>query len=739
MLEQESNEDSMSFLPAPPLGSDFQPDDATFDLNIAGARGPRIMETSSFQFSEHERIAGSTSTVTNPGRQLLGGVFDRGSALMSTTTASTDSRINPGVFPRDQYRNLNDSTVDYTAFADPLLHFDATNWLLDENFVDIGIGQLTRNDPPTDRSNPRPQPLPSIKESNNPPAVLDLRHMWYVQTRRTVDGLYHDYEGTGRQIVNSLRDIDEIYRTNMVEELRAPLRNEPLPSIDFLNLCIHLFFTRFNVALPLIHGPTFRPSENNILLVLTMCSAGAMTMTTGMATRIASMLFERVHKAGNGDSWERGLTERPHLTRDNIKGATIGQTFALLSGEPAHRAIADGHHGCLISLGRHVKLFTEIPELDLSDMVSAEDLERVWKRWARYEEMKRAAVVLHIHDAEIAALFHHEPTFRHNASRLPVVAPAELFQAPTAAIWAMKYRAYQKSRQDQREPQSDHPRFGPVARVQVQNARAGAGVDEDSCRPSMLNSWAALSGIGATICECRHLDLLSSRRITELETDLVTWYISTKNCCRIQECRTLKQPELPFCLKPLWHYTCMTMAADLDLLELAVGREGTDIAASKLDQVRAWISSPESKRCLLHALCLQNLVTSTTVDSAVAIHTARILFSAALCWYCYMLYLPWCTASFDSGASLLLDDTSDYLMALPEIRLLRDERSPWKQSPNILDKAISDLKRILGANPAKMKVSTLCVLESTLRRLGTSGISQKFADLIQAFVTGGTQ
>ena len=40
-------------------------------------------------------------------------------------------------------------------------------------------------------------------------------------------------------------------------------------------------------------------------------------------------------------------------------------------------------------LGRHVKLFTKIPELDLNDMGSAEDLERVWKQWARHEEMRR--------------------------------------------------------------------------------------------------------------------------------------------------------------------------------------------------------------------------------------------------------------------------------------------------------------------------------------------------------------
>lgn len=73
-------------------------------------------------------------------------------------------------------------------------------------------------------------------------------------------------------------------------------------------------------------------------------------MISEMSTRIASMLWERVIKAGNGGSWERGLSEQPYLTRDNIKGATIGQTFALLSGDPAHRAVAHAYHGSLISV-----------------------------------------------------------------------------------------------------------------------------------------------------------------------------------------------------------------------------------------------------------------------------------------------------------------------------------------------------------------------------------------------------
>jgi hypothetical protein len=40
-------------------------------------------------------------------------------------------------------------------------------------------------------------------------------------------------------------------------------------------------------------------------------------------------------------------------------------------------------------LGRRENLFMESPELGLDETVTGQDLERLWKRWARHEEMKR--------------------------------------------------------------------------------------------------------------------------------------------------------------------------------------------------------------------------------------------------------------------------------------------------------------------------------------------------------------
>lgn len=73
-------------------------------------------------------------------------------------------------------------------------------------------------------------------------------------------------------------------------------------------------------------------------------------MTSDAATRTGAKLFERVIRTGGILPWERRLLQYPHLMRDNIRGAVLGQTFALLSGDAAHRTIADAYHGTLISV-----------------------------------------------------------------------------------------------------------------------------------------------------------------------------------------------------------------------------------------------------------------------------------------------------------------------------------------------------------------------------------------------------
>ena len=42
-----------------------------------------------------------------------------------------------------------------------------------------------------------------------------------------------------------------------------------------------------------------------------------------------------------------------------------------------------------MQLGRHLGLFKALPDHNLSDLSSAQDVEKRWRDWAKDEEMKR--------------------------------------------------------------------------------------------------------------------------------------------------------------------------------------------------------------------------------------------------------------------------------------------------------------------------------------------------------------
>lgn len=176
----------------------------------------------------HAKVS-DTSADREPLRSL-DRVFEQTWAVPSTAAASTDMGINTDMLTGPQFSDLDDSAV----------HFDTTNWLLDENFVDLfDPGNMTWNETRSPNHHPSRPLSPSSSLDNQTrkcPVALDLRHIWYVQARNTIEELHDRSEGRarGQRFTTSGRDIDELYLTNIVEELGKPPRQDPLPSIDFL-------------------------------------------------------------------------------------------------------------------------------------------------------------------------------------------------------------------------------------------------------------------------------------------------------------------------------------------------------------------------------------------------------------------------------------------------------------------------------------------------------------------------
>lgn len=330
-----------------------------------------------------ETVTVAARTHTQPGpTAVLAASGTQASLVCPSSSANVYTQLSTSLLQHQRF----DRTEDL--FLEDLMpptfsgtDFDATDWLLDESMLEDENGDMIFGGTTQAITQTLPPALTILRPHNvneTNPAVQDLRRVWHVSTPVSLDDRRSSRESTQ---VNATQppqdDIDEIYRTRMAQQLHTISLDTSLPSIDFLvctciatgsisqfqqtleltmsqNICIHLFFSRFNAAIPIVHGPTFKPSRDNILMVLTMCAAGAMTMDSEVGTRHASVLFERTIKAGNGGPWEKMLVERPDLIKDNLKGAVVGQVHALISRDIYKRAMADAYHGTLISVGHIV-------------------------------------------------------------------------------------------------------------------------------------------------------------------------------------------------------------------------------------------------------------------------------------------------------------------------------------------------------------------------------------------------
>ncbi|KAH8705418.1 fungal-specific transcription factor domain-containing protein [Talaromyces proteolyticus] len=476
--------------------------------------------------------------------------------------------------------------------------------------------------------------------------------------------------------------VDEMYRAGLSHRLHPSPHNSTLPSADFLNLCIKLYFSKFHPIFPIIHVSSFRPSSENSLLLLSICSIGALFIGLESAKACGRAIFRGLNKALL-TSWETYLFQGSRETLAIAQAITLGQTFGILSGNPNDLFLVESFHGTLIAWSRHAGIFRVKSALDIVDTETS-DVESSWRSWIQAEESARVLLALHIQDAKISAIFHHEPLLRHEPERLPRCCPEELFGEPTAARWHEKLMSSKPatSRHTQHSNDTEHV-SAPVSSV---------------TSPPLMNSYASLAGIYASISEAR-ASSLSDETACNLQRSLMLWadlwYASTKEL------------EDSCCLMVLWNEAFMFLYADFDLLERVIGREGTSRQEEDIDAARKWTTSFDGKRCAAHAVLVLKHLELMPVGSEPAIHAPLAAFHAGIVVYVHTL-------------------------------LVGPESRPIEFDIPELPVRFSALRRTLGSRTIsqgyKIDATTLSALTDLLRRQGHWEISRKFASILEVLL-----
>ncbi|ROV91201.1 hypothetical protein VMCG_09350 [Cytospora schulzeri] len=213
----------------------------------------------------------------------------------------------------------------------------------------------------------------------------------------------------------------------------SPIREHPLLSLDSLQSWLDLYFTQFNTAYPLVHLPTFEPSQIEPLLLLSIILLGA-TYSDKNAHQLAVCIHDVIRPSIFAHA---GFSPRPELW--TLQTILLVECFGKSRAGQKQHDMSHLFHGLLINLIRRsdCQSIANIPGPS-QDAVSQE---AAWRHWAEAEQKKRLALLCFMWDTQHAVLFCQSLCMSSFELRCAVPCSQSVWEAPDAASWASAWQS----------------------------------------------------------------------------------------------------------------------------------------------------------------------------------------------------------------------------------------------------------------------------------------------------------
>jgi hypothetical protein len=493
-------------------------------------------------------------------------------------------------------------SLDATFSVDDLFTFDPS-------MLDLGTTWMPPLRAPSGELQSLDVPLPPVQASSAPPPndppQLQASPQWFTRIVRSTLTQHPRLSAVSSRdrtpVATAEGEPAEVSRDALASSLilTQPVLNTALPCTQFLNRCIHTFTTRLWPVIPVVHLPAFKPARTHPLLLLSICSLGALADGSDQALYYAGRLFDGVQKAILvAFSPDRALDMN---TIAALQAAVIGQTFALLSGRPEHLMTVQAFHGTLFVTTRECYnslLRSQRPHGPAYSSLQAKD----WSDWVTLQTVTRLLNAVYIHNGEIAAIMQQPAFTRTQPLTIPVAAPDNLFLAKTADEWA-----------------------------NLQHTHAAHTLPSRSTFSSCAMLECFIGEISHARCSPFHL--LSDQDINEFQTALCTWFQSSVDSFRTDRVQRLT-------MLSLWHSCFLLLLCDINLVERACARDESSIPTTELQQLRDWMLTPRAKQCISHAVLLCRLTDDMRLCDVPAAHVARSLWHAGLVLAAYSSLAP---------------------------------------------------------------------------------------------------
>lgn len=451
-----------------------------------------------------------------------------------------------------------------------------------------------------------PPSEPQRQQQPCPPAPKPRR--WFTSP------LSHVEVRSDQQAIVSAPVLDQgldVSRDALASSLKQQIPDTTLPSTRFLNRCIHIFSTRLWHLIPIVHLPTFYPAQANPLLLLSICSLGALAEGSQDALYQAERLHKAVHKAILV-STRPEETSPIEQTLAALQAAAIGQTYALLSGKPSDMMIFQLFHGTLGFAAAALEKALPRAHLAGPSTTSEASTGQDWKAWIQTQSVIRLLNAVHLHSGEISSIVHMPSALRAKPLRLQTAAPDAMFLAKTQAEWvAVSARK---------------PIPGPPAAFSL-------------C--AIVESFISETG------HARATPITASieQNIQDILNLFCTWLNDSIHLLTIDGVDGLS-------IVLLCHTCFIQMLCDIDLFEKVCGRDDTRVAADDAQKVKDWAATVNATRAAIHARFVKIILDRFRVIDVPAIHVARASWHAGLTLAMFSFYAP---AEYGSQAQEAID------------------------------------------------------------------------------------
>ncbi|KAH6698296.1 hypothetical protein BKA61DRAFT_682679 [Leptodontidium sp. MPI-SDFR-AT-0119] len=277
----------------------------------------------------------------------------------------------------------------------------------------------------------------------------------------------------------------------------------------------------------------------------------------------------------------------------------------MLSVQMLH--IAEKHGLFAASLGDDISL-------QLQTSLSSD--ESLWKTWARVESIKRMIVYLLWMDAAYSRLMGSSGVVNIDKAELHLPCNATLFDATSFP------RFLQRAKQGAQLVQS---------RIQLHKIQTTAPDTIDFMSIQTVLSASYLQ-VAAARHELRGQSNLDSQPCSPAE--MLSMDPKGDNIVSSVIFLPRKYPALfhgkDTMTSLAWNNLCLTLTADLDLLEVAFGRDGVTAAHASIVAVMKWSRSASARRAILHASQVFNILSSSRLDGSTFARPDLLLFLSAL-------------------------------------------------------------------------------------------------------------